>query len=51
MRYGFIVPKGDPSTVAVLAREAEEAGWDGIFYYVTTTPSVSARWRPTTRGS
>ena len=30
MRYGFIVPKGDPSTVAVLAREAEEAGWDGV---------------------
>ena len=33
MRYGFIVPKGDPRTVAVLAREAEEAGWDGVFYY------------------
>jgi len=33
MRYGFIVPKGDPRTVARLAREAEEAGWDGIFYW------------------
>jgi alkanesulfonate monooxygenase SsuD/methylene tetrahydromethanopterin reductase-like flavin-dependent oxidoreductase (luciferase family) len=33
MRHGFIVPKGDPRTVAVLAREAEEAGWDGVFYY------------------
>src|SRR5919107_3266330 len=31
MRYGFIVPKGDPRTVARLAREAEEAGWDGVF--------------------
>ena len=33
MRYGFIIPKGDPRTVADLAREAEEAGWDGAFYY------------------
>ena len=33
MRYGFIVPKGGPRTVAELAREAEEAGWDGVFYY------------------
>ena len=33
MRYGFIVPKGDPRTVADLAREAEEAGWDGVFYW------------------
>ena len=33
MRYGFIVPKGDPRTVAGLARKAEEAGWDGVFYF------------------
>ena len=33
MKYGFIIPKGDPSTVAELAREAEEAGWDGAFYW------------------
>jgi alkanesulfonate monooxygenase SsuD/methylene tetrahydromethanopterin reductase-like flavin-dependent oxidoreductase (luciferase family) len=33
MRYGFIVPKGAPRAVAKLAREAEEAGWDGVFYY------------------
>jgi len=33
MHYGFIVPKGDPRTVARLAREAEEAGWDGVFYW------------------
>jgi alkanesulfonate monooxygenase SsuD/methylene tetrahydromethanopterin reductase-like flavin-dependent oxidoreductase (luciferase family) len=31
MHYGFIVPKGDPRIVARLAREAEEAGWDGVF--------------------
>ena len=31
MHYGFIVPKGDPRTVARLAREAERAGWDGVF--------------------
>ena len=33
MRYGFIVTSGDPLTVARLAREAEEAGWDGVFYW------------------
>ena len=33
MRYGFIIPKGDPRTVAELAREVEEAGWDGAFYW------------------
>ncbi len=33
MRYGFIVTKGDPRTVAELAREAEMAGWDGVFYW------------------
>jgi alkanesulfonate monooxygenase SsuD/methylene tetrahydromethanopterin reductase-like flavin-dependent oxidoreductase (luciferase family) len=33
MRYGFIVPKGDPRTVAGLTREAEEAGWDGVIYW------------------
>ena len=33
MRYGFIVPKGTPRAVAKLTREAEEAGWDGVFYY------------------
>lgn len=33
MRYGFIVTSGDPRTVAQLAGEAEEAGWDGVFYW------------------
>jgi len=33
MRYGFIIPKGDPLTVADLAREVEEVGWDGAFYW------------------
>ena len=33
MRYGFIVTNGDPRTVARLAGEAEEAGWDGVFYW------------------
>src|SRR5215204_723696 len=30
LRYGFVIPTGDPRTVAELAREMEEAGWDGI---------------------
>jgi alkanesulfonate monooxygenase SsuD/methylene tetrahydromethanopterin reductase-like flavin-dependent oxidoreductase (luciferase family) len=33
MQFGFIVTSGDPRTVAGLAAEAEEAGWDGVFYY------------------
>jgi len=33
VKYGFIVTKGDPRTVADLAREAEAAGWDGAFYW------------------
>ncbi|HZY64461.1 MAG TPA: LLM class flavin-dependent oxidoreductase [Rubrobacteraceae bacterium] len=33
MNYGFIVTQGDPRTVAELAHEAEEAGWDGVFYW------------------
>jgi alkanesulfonate monooxygenase SsuD/methylene tetrahydromethanopterin reductase-like flavin-dependent oxidoreductase (luciferase family) len=33
VRYGFIVPKGDPHTVADLAREAEEADRDGVFHW------------------
>ena len=33
MNYGVIITGGVPRTVAELAREAEEAGWDGIFYW------------------
>ena len=32
MRYGFVIPTGGPRTVADLASEVEEAGWDGAFY-------------------
>jgi alkanesulfonate monooxygenase SsuD/methylene tetrahydromethanopterin reductase-like flavin-dependent oxidoreductase (luciferase family) len=33
MNYGFIIPRGDPRTVAELAGEVEAAGWDGAFYW------------------
>jgi alkanesulfonate monooxygenase SsuD/methylene tetrahydromethanopterin reductase-like flavin-dependent oxidoreductase (luciferase family) len=33
VRYGFIIPRGDPRAVAELALEAEEADWDGAFYW------------------
>lgn len=33
MNYGFVLTKGDPRTLAGLAREAEETGWDGVFYW------------------
>lgn len=31
MRYGFVLPSGDARMAAELAREAEQAGWDGFF--------------------
>jgi len=33
MQYGFIIPGGDIETVLQLTVEAEEAGWDGVFYW------------------
>ena len=33
MKYGFVLPEGDARTAADFAREAEQAGWDGIFVY------------------
>ncbi len=34
MKYGFIIyTAGDIHTLAALAAEAEEAGWDGVFYW------------------
>ena len=33
MQYGFVLPGGDLHTLIELAQEAEEAGWDGVFYY------------------
>lgn len=45
MRYGFVIPKGDPRTVAELAHELEEGGWDGAFYWdgmAIGSPEVAA---------
>lgn len=33
MRYGFIIPRGDVATIIDLADEAEQSGWDGVFYW------------------
>ncbi|HEY7781588.1 MAG TPA: LLM class flavin-dependent oxidoreductase [Ktedonobacterales bacterium] len=33
MRYGFIIPAGDIDEIAGMARDAEDAGWDGVFYW------------------
>jgi alkanesulfonate monooxygenase SsuD/methylene tetrahydromethanopterin reductase-like flavin-dependent oxidoreductase (luciferase family) len=36
MQYGLTLPAHvDARTLAKLAQEAEEAGWDGIFYWDT----------------
>jgi alkanesulfonate monooxygenase SsuD/methylene tetrahydromethanopterin reductase-like flavin-dependent oxidoreductase (luciferase family) len=33
VKFGYIVTAGEPRTIADLAAEAEESGWDGVFYY------------------
>lgn len=33
MKYGFVMPSGNARDAANLAREAEQAGWDGFFVY------------------
>lgn len=33
MQYGFIIPGGDLDAILDMASEAEEAGWDGVFYW------------------
>jgi hypothetical protein len=33
MKYGFVMPKGDARSAAVIARAAEECGWDGFFVW------------------
>ena len=33
LRYGFIIPGGEANEIVAMAREAEEAGWDGVFYW------------------
>jgi hypothetical protein len=33
MQYGFVIPGGDLQTLIDLASEAEETGWDGVFYW------------------
>jgi hypothetical protein len=33
MRFGFIIPSGTAQEIVKLAAEAEDAGWDGVFYY------------------
>ena len=31
MKYGFVLPIGDPTAAAELAEVAEHSGWDGFF--------------------
>lgn len=33
MRFGFVLPGGDARLAAALAREAEQAGWDGFLVW------------------
>src|SRR4051794_23070241 len=33
VRYGIILTAGDIHEIVAMAAEAEEAGWDGVFYW------------------
>ena len=33
MKYGFVLPLGDAKKASMIAKEAEEAGWDGFFVW------------------
>jgi Luciferase-like monooxygenase len=33
LRYGFIIPGGEANEIVTMVREAEEVGWDGVFYW------------------
>ena len=33
MQYGFIIPGGEAHEIIEMAQEAEQAGWDGVFYW------------------
>jgi Luciferase-like monooxygenase len=33
LHYGFIIPGGEANEIVTMAREAEDAGWDGVFYW------------------
>jgi alkanesulfonate monooxygenase SsuD/methylene tetrahydromethanopterin reductase-like flavin-dependent oxidoreductase (luciferase family) len=33
VRYGFVIPQGAIREIAELAHEAEDSGWDGVFYW------------------
>jgi hypothetical protein len=48
MKFGFIIPTGTAEEIVKLASEAEEAGWDGVFYYddiyVDSKTEMSSAW-------
>jgi alkanesulfonate monooxygenase SsuD/methylene tetrahydromethanopterin reductase-like flavin-dependent oxidoreductase (luciferase family) len=33
LHYGYIIPGGEANEIVTMAREAEDAGWDGVFYW------------------
>lgn len=47
MQYGFIIPGGAIHTIIDMAGEAEEAGWDGVFYWDgVAIPGVELMYDP-----
>jgi alkanesulfonate monooxygenase SsuD/methylene tetrahydromethanopterin reductase-like flavin-dependent oxidoreductase (luciferase family) len=46
VRTGIVLTTGDPRTLAALAAEAEDAGWDGVFYYDAIAIGASEMYDP-----
>lgn len=48
MKYGFVIPGGNLTTILDLAEQAELAGWNGIFYwdgiYIEEVPLMYDAW-------
>ncbi len=48
LRYGFVIPGGTAEEIVALAREAEAAGWDGVFtwdgIYIEGAPLMFDPW-------
>jgi alkanesulfonate monooxygenase SsuD/methylene tetrahydromethanopterin reductase-like flavin-dependent oxidoreductase (luciferase family) len=46
VQYGIVITSGEPRTAARLAREAEAAGWDGVFTYDAIAIGPGELWDP-----
>lgn len=48
MKHGIVINAGTPRQIADLAREAEDAGWDGAFTYDAIAIGTADLYDPST---